>query len=900
MLKVYNYHLKLWHKEILRENINFLYCLFSTVRNVEKSTENSVSKSKLQPEKLSIEIRKNIEHRWKNHIGYPLYSTDSSERNEKFYLLSMFPYPSGELHLGHVRVYTVADALARFHSMNGKQVIHPMGWDAFGLPAENAAKDRNEQPETWTRKNIANMKQQLLQLGITYDWNREFATCDPSYYKWTQYLFLKMFDKGMAYRQKALVNWDPLDQTVLADEQIDENGLSWRSGAKVEKKYLRQWFLRTTAFSKSLYDNLDCLDPIYWNSIKSIQRNWIGECTGFIFNFALDYNGEKLCDFLTVWTETPELLFGVSYITVSSEHHLNSSEFKDKSRNSSSEHQLLVKAVHPFTEEYLPIFVSDKFEYSSASNCHIGIPGEIMKDHLFADQHNLKKIKIVDEAFGTLINSGEFTGMTFEHAKEKICQAAQKMNIGGYQSSAKLRDWLISRQRYWGTPIPIIHCPSCNIVPVPYEKLPVTLPYLKTLETKVSPLATIEDWVNVECPKCGKLAKRETDTMDTFVDSSWYFLRFLDPKNDKEPFNSEIVNSLLPIDLYIGGIEHADVHLYYARFFSHFLHSLGLLQQKEPFSRILCQGYVKGKTFSVKETGKYLKLDEVISADSILKEKSTGKPVQVGWEKMSKSKFNGISPNDIIEEHSVDTTRLCILSFVPPETHRKWDQKGLTDALSWQWRLWLTLEMFKNIQNNTNYKEFSEKEWKKWKNILNRKKNDCIKKVSYHFNITSQISVGISKLQELTTLLRRCPLEIQHDTDFQEALAALIIMLTPVTPHFSSELWSIFTSVAKESECYDIKKSVVEQQWPNLDKDFMLNFNVKVNDVKVFTKPISQQQINNITKEEAFKIAYDVPEVKNIIANKTVIDTSYNVIPKYNITVEFYTQYCKMKEEKDE
>ncbi|XP_023224565.1 probable leucine--tRNA ligase, mitochondrial isoform X1 [Centruroides sculpturatus] len=761
-----NQHFKFWQKQILRKNIVLVNKLFSSIRNIEKLAENLNSHFKPVQEKVSIEVRKNIEHKWKNKISYPLCVSNEVERNEKFYLLSMFPYPSGDLHLGHVRVYTVGDALARFHSMNGKQVIHPMGWDAFGLPAENAAKDRNQQPEIWTRKNIANMKEQVQQLGITYDWNREFATCDPSYYKWTQYLFLKMFDKGMAYRQKALVNWDPLDQTVLADEQIDENGLSWRSGAKVEKRYLRQWFLRTTAFSKSLYDNLDCLDSIHWSRLKKIQRNWIGECKGFIFDFAVTFKGKKLNDFLTVWTERPELLYGVSYITVSSEHHLNSKEYIDKSAKTSSEYQLLINAIHPFTGESLPVFVSNKSEYPLAGNCQIGIPGEVMEDQLFADQFTLKKIKVVDITSGTLINSGEFTGMDLEHARKKICQTAQEKGIGGYQSSAKLRDWLISRQRYWGTPIPIIHCSTCNIVPVPYDDLPVTLPFLETLQTNISPLAAVEDWINVECPKCGKPAKRETDTMDTFVDSAWYFLRFLDPQNNKEPFNSEVVNSLLPIDLYIGGIEHADVHLYYARFFSHFLHSLGLLKEKEPFHRVLCQGYVKGKTYFVKETGKYLKPDEIDIADSVVREKATGKLVQVEWEKMSKSKFNGVSPNDVIEHHSVDTTRLCMLSFVAPETNRKWDDKGLRDALSWQRKLWLTLETFEKIKNNTNPKELPENEWKKWENVLYKNRNDCIKKVTFHFNTTCQISVGISKLQELTSVLRiKCIIPDEDETE---------------------------------------------------------------------------------------------------------------------------------------
>nr|CAD7601834.1 unnamed protein product [Timema genevievae] len=473
-------------------------------------------------EDFTLATKHSIENYWKSKLKFP----PDDDQKPKYYVLSMFPYPSGRLHMGHVRVYTISDTMARFNRMNGKNVIHPMGWDAFGLPAENAAIERSVEPRKWTNQNIDHMKKQMKQLGCSFDWDREVSTCDPSYYHWTQTLFLKLYDSGLVYRKEALVNWDPVDQTVLADEQVDENGCSWRSGAKIEKKLLNQWFIRATQFAKSLYDGLS--DPLLknWRDIIKVQKHWIGECDGTTFEFELE--GIKSETRVNVWTRNPESVLEATFIAVS--------------------------------------------------------PGSVL-DKLDSE----------------------------EAMKERVCEIARKKNIGGYPVSSKLRDWLISRQRYWGTPIPMIHCTSCGgVQPVPLKDLPVVLPEIECLASRgQSPLLDATDWLHTKCPKCGGDATRETDTMDTFVDSSWYFLRYLDPHNKEEPFNKERVSKFMPVDLYIGGKEHAVLHLYYARLMNHFLHQVGLVPHREPFRRLLVQGMVKGRSYRVKGTGRYLTEQQV-------------------------------------------------------------------------------------------------------------------------------------------------------------------------------------------------------------------------------------------------------------------------------------------------
>lgn len=569
----------------------------------------------------------------------------SDIEKQKMYVLSMFPYPSGQLHMGHVRVYAISDAIARFYRMNGKNVFHPMGWDAFGLPAENAAIQRNIPADVWTKENIKNMKQQLNNLGCSFDWNCEIATCNPEYYKWTQKIFLQLHEAGLAYQKEALVNWDPVDQTVLADEQVDNNGCSWRSGAKVEKKLLKQWFIRTTKFAKSLLDGLSDPSLKDWKDIIKLQKHWIGDCDGYSFDLKVKSENDSNIKSLFLWTKNPEDFKYSSFIAIKSDHLLA----KNFDPN--------LQVFNPFTEEFLPIIQTDELEFPENCDVRLGVPSRNDCDRIISEKHNLTYKKTVP----------------MEEERNEVLEKAHSLNIGGYPVSSKLKDWLISRQRYWGTPIPIIYCPKCGTVPCDDKNLPVNLPAFEPGST-VMPTKN-PSFLKTECPKCGSEAKRESDTMDTFVDSSWYFLRYIDSKNDQKMFDENLVNKLMSVDLYIGGKEHAVLHLYYARFINHFLHSIGLVPNKEPFQRLLVQGMVMGRSFRVKGSGKYLTEAEITFTDDKKKkaiETSTGSSVIVTWEKMSKSKFNGVDPAEFISEYSSDTTRLIILADVAPTSHRNW------------------------------------------------------------------------------------------------------------------------------------------------------------------------------------------------------------------------------------
>ncbi|UYV68392.1 lars-2 [Cordylochernes scorpioides] len=592
-----------------------------------------------------------MERNWKDKVNVDL-ERPKDPNAEPYYLLSMFPYPSGRLHMGHVRVYTLSDALARFRFLEGKKVIHPMGWDAFGLPAENAAIESNKNPAEWTWSNINTMKEQLKKMGLNFSWKREVVTCDPSYYRWTQHLFLQMYHRGLAYRKKSIVNWDPVDQTVLADEQVDENGCSWRSGAKVVKKPLTQWFLRTTAFSKvscELYEGLDNPNLRGWRDIVKIQKNWLGQPTGYMVQLPVEGSQELLA----AWTSKLHALHGSSHVLLSVKHHL--------ATGSQPGDQLPLTVLHPLTGRPLPVYAAAHPHPLYAPLARIGVPSVNKEDAEFAQQKDLSFQQVLDGS-GKLINSEEgisqravvaewfnmstgvdyeLNGLTPQEAVVRLANLLQEKRLGGFQASPRLDDWLISRQRYWGTPIPIIHCPSCQEVPVPDSDLPVVLPEVDyTINKGVSPLASNTDWINVPCPKCGQPAKRETDTMDTFVDSSWYFLRYLDPHNTSLPFDPQ---TALPVDVYIGGKEHAVLHLYFSRFFWRFLRSEGCLTPPEPFRRFVSMGMVLGQTYRDLDSGRYVPPAQVESGDPPV-EKGTGRSLEVEWDKMSKSKHNGVEP----------------------------------------------------------------------------------------------------------------------------------------------------------------------------------------------------------------------------------------------------------------
>ncbi|XP_037939250.1 probable leucine--tRNA ligase, mitochondrial [Teleopsis dalmanni] len=824
---------------------------------------------------LNNDIKHTIENHWHNRINDLKF--DPTCVDKKFYVLSMFPYPSGNLHMGHVRVYAISDAIARFYRMCGKNVFQPIGWDAFGLPAENAAIQRGVEPSEWTKQNIEQMKQQLKVLGCSFDWKHEMSTCDPTYYKWTQKLFLMLHKKGLAYQNEALVNWDPVDKTVLADEQVDSNGCSWRSGAKVEKKLLKQWFIRTTAYAKDLLDGLD--DPTLqdWRDIINLQRHWIGECNGYAFQLLTSAG-----NLLRVWTTNPEYLKDPNaFIVLKSKHYLS------KIKNAE---QLTLE--NPFTGITIPIFFSDIPNYADNCDVYLASPGFSLDDKLLQENMNL-----------ALLVQNINNNLDVNTAKTEVLEQAKRLNIGGQRVSAKLQDWLISRQRYWGTPIPIVHCDQCGAVPVPEEKLPVLLPHKSNL------VGNSKEENQCVCPKCGNSnAQRETDTMDTFVDSSWYYLRYLDSTNSQKIFDEKLIKTCMPVDLYIGGKEHAVLHLYYARFMNHFLHSVGMVPTSEPFKRLLVQGMVMGRSYRIKGTGRYVTENEVevVNAkknQALLKE--TKEPVVMSWEKMSKSKLNGVDPTDMFREYGTDTTRLIILADVAPTSHRNWSNATFPGILNWQKRLWLTVNEFyaertapDNQTIDINDKKFLEEDDKMFDS-----RNFYIKGATFNYRYAHQLSVAISKMQGLTNSLRRAPKEIvRYGKQFERALASQIIMLAPMAPHFASELWSKFASTPNRlnatTDELQWDNDVLSQRWPEIDMDYKLDLTIKVNGFENCVMKIPRCHLDKLTSNDAMDIAFNTDSVTSYLIDKKIRNTNYVFYPGIDATLNIYVEKVKQTKQK--
>lgn len=667
------------------------------------------------------------------------YGKEEKETKEKKYILPMFPYPSGDLHLGHLRVYTISDVLARFHRMQGFDVMHPIGWDAFGLPAENAAIERGIDPATWTKQNIERMKSQLEKMNGQWDWDKEFATSDPSFYKHTQQLFLLLHQAGLAYQAESLVNYDPVDKTVLANEQVDANGCSWRSGAKVEQKLLKQWFFKITHFRQELLDGLKELEKggAWSERVLAMQKNWLGKSTGAKIKFPVVAYDQQTHSDIEVFTTRPDTIFGVQYIALASTHPIVQSlaktdvelqAFLDTIPALPSDSKIgyllpHVRALNPLayeestpdpTKASLPIYVAPYVLGDYGDGAVMGVPGHDTRDHGFW-KHNQydDPVRMVisqspDESTSALKNapyvhhghltkhSGPYAGLSTAQAMKKIVTLLHAKGLGSAAVTWRLRDWLVSRQRYWGTPIPIIHCKSCGPVPVPEDELPVKLPPVEDHwgnGKTGNPLDHAHDWVNTKCPKCGGAAKRDTDTMDTFVDSSWYFMRFPDAHNKQFLFSPEAANANLPVDIYIGGVEHAILHLLYARFISKFLSTTpywpkGSKHAGEPFKKILTQGMVHGKTYSDPSNGRFLKPDEVdLSNVSQPRVVSTGERANVSFEKMSKSKYNGVDPGTCMEKYGADATRAHILFQAPVSEVLEWDEAKIAGVTRWLNRL---------------------------------------------------------------------------------------------------------------------------------------------------------------------------------------------------------------------
>lgn len=743
-----------------------------------------------------------IEHKWQRIWGERhIYRTVEESDKPKFYTLEQFPYPSGKLHMGHMRVYSIGDVIARFKRMNGYRVLHPMGWDAFGLPAENAAIKNNVHPAKWTMDNIAHMKEQQNQLGVSYDWDREVTTCQPDYYRFTQWLFLLFYERGLAYRKKAAVNWCPGCQTVLANEQV-EDGRCWRCDTVVEKKELEQWFFRITEYADRLLHDLDKLDE--WpEKVKTMQRNWIGRSEGTNVTFTIPELNDAP---VTVFTTRPDTLFGVTYMVLAPEHPLVEQvirgkaqerqirEFIARMRNESEMSRTSADAEkvgyftgayakHPLTGEEVPIWVANYVLMDYGTGAVMGVPAHDERDFAFAKKYHLPIRKVIDrpgdplgeplsEAYvedGVLVNSGQFNGMPNRKAIVEISKALESQGKGERTVTYKLRDWLISRQRYWGAPIPIIYCDACGTVPVPKEQLPVLLPEDVTFDGRSNPLTTSPSFVDTTCPRCGQPARRETDTMDTFIDSSWYYLRYTDPHNEEKPFSKEMADKWMQVDEYIGGIEHAILHLLYSRFFTKVLYDAGMVSTDEPFKSLLTQGMV-------------------------LKDGA----------KMSKSKGNVVSPDEIIEQYGADTGRLFILFAAPPDRDLEWSDSGVEGSYRFLNRVWRVVGEHKHIfEDRPQAVPDVDKESK----ALNRTLHYTIKKVTEDVGTRYNFNTAISAIMELVNAVQSYPQTADRGT-LADAIEHIVLLLAPFTPHIAEELWQQIGH----------RDSVHEQAWPTFDE----------------------------------------------------------------------------------
>ncbi len=833
------------------------------------------------------EIEKKWQKEWEETGFGKTY--DNSDK-PKYYALSMFPYPSGRLHMGHVRNYTITDVIARFKKMHGFNVLHPIGWDSFGLPAENAAIQHGESPEKWTDENIGYMKMQLKKLGLMYDWDREVATCKPDYYKWTQWLFLQLYKKGLAYKKEAAVNWCDKCATVLANEQVID-GKCWRCDSVVEKKYLSQWFLKITDYAEQLLADIDKLEG--WpDSVKIMQKNWIGKSQGAILRFKVkEIDGLEI----PVYTTRPDTVYGITYLVVApeykdieklttpeqkeavEEYRANARKMTEIERLSTERVKtgvpLGTHAINPFTGEEFPLWTADYALVEYGTGAVMAVPTHDERDFDFAKKYNLPlKTVIVPEnschpelvsgsdqqtsavsgdgeilkqvqndkepsaAYvdpGVLINSGEFNGMKNEDAKKAITEKAVKGGYGEFKTQYRLRDWLISRQRYWGAPIPIVYCEKCGPQPVPEDQLPVKLP--EDVDFKVtgkSPILTSKTFLETTCPVCGGKATRETDTMDTFICSSWYYLRYSDAKNTNAPFSKELVNKWLPVDQYVGGIEHAILHLLYSRFFTKALKDLGLLDFDEPFKNLLTQGMV-------------------------LKDGS----------KMSKSKGNTVDPDEIFENYGADTARLFILSDSPPARDFDWSDAGVEGCYKFLNRVW---RLYASMQENIifDYKLPEISTLTKENNALVRQTHISIKGITGDISNEFQFNTVISKYREFTNAIyeyigKKDSFSDEDKNVLSFALISLLKLLAPTTVHLSEALWHEIGGTG----------SIHETEWPKYDENLAKTAAITLV-VQVNGKVKDKIEVDaESSKEDLEKHALESEKVKQFLADKQIVKT---------------------------
>ena len=803
-----------------------------------------------------------IEAKWQKYWEEnKTFKVEMDKDKPKSYVLEMFPYPSGNLHMGHVRNYSIGDVIARFRTMKGFNVLHPMGWDSFGMPAENAAIKHNIPPKKWTLENIANMTRQLKALGLSYDWDREVTTCKEDYYKWTQWFFELFYKRGLAVKKESAVNWCDTCNTVMANEQVID-GKCWRCDHEVVKKDLSQWFFKITDYADELLKDLDLL-PGWPERVKTMQHNWIGRSEGLEFSFEIP----ALIETVAVYTTRPDTAYGVTFMALAAEHPLikkicennpkadeinafcervrNQSEIERTSSESEKEGVFTgVYCINPFTGRKVEIWVTNYVLYDYGTGAVMGVPTGDQRDWMFADKYGIEKIVTIcpigkelkleemtcayEEKEGMLVNSGEFTGMEMHKAMSAIMDKAEAEGFGKRRVIYRLREWIKSRQRYWGAPIPIIYCPHCGEVLVPEDQLPVRLPEDVSFTAGAkSPLATSEEFVHCKCPKCGADATRETDTMDTFLCSSWYYLRYTDAHNDKMPFDKELNNYWGPVDQYIGGIEHAILHLLYSRFFVKVLRDAGLVDYDEPFSNLLTQGMV------IKDGAK-----------------------------MSKSLGNVVSPEEILSKYGADTARLFILFAAPPERELEWSDQGVEGSFRFLNRIWRIVQAFENVlaQKVTEYDHSNLSEADK---DLRRVLHSSIKKVTNDIETRFNFNTAISTMMELVNALYAYKEAAKEPNAglIYEAISDLIKMMSPFVPHITEELWR---------GAIDANSSVHEQSWPECDEEALKVDNVEIV-LQVNGKVRGRLTVPaEATKEELEKIAMADANVQAHIGDATV------------------------------
>jgi leucyl-tRNA synthetase len=821
------------------------------------------------------------------------FRADGTTNRPRSYVLEMFPYPSGRIHIGHVRNYTMGDVLARYRKMQGDDVLHPMGWDAFGMPAENAAIEKKVHPGDWTRANIANMKAQLQRLGFALDWSREIATCDPSYYGHEQALFIDLYEAGLVYRKESAVNWDPVDQTVLANEQVID-GRGWRSGALVEKRKLSQWFLKITQFAQELLDGLGELND--WpEKVRVMQENWIGKSQGLQFAFKLT-NGDSI----EVYTTRPDTIFGASFVAVAPDHPLaqdvamnncEAAKFIERCRaggTTAAELETAEKlgfdtcigAVHPFTGQVLPVYIANFVLMDYGTGAIMAVPGHDQRDFDFATKYGLPILRVIaanaeaadaplteaEAGDGVCVNSDFITGMRVAEAKAAVIARAESEAWGEGKTVWRLRDWGVSRQRYWGTPIPFIHCEACGVVPVPKDQLPVVLPEDVDISVPGNPLVRHPTWKHTNCPKCGGKAERETDTLDTFVDSSWYFLRFAS-QPDGQPFDRDEVARWMPVGQYIGGIEHAILHLLYARFWTRALKHIGKIDFAEPFASLFTQGMVTHETYTIarpptdeerqvfgwtdpaahESITHFLSPDQVERRDGKVIEKATGREVKVGRiEKMSKSKKNTVDPDEIVAQYGADAVRWFMLSDSPPERDLPWSASGIEGCGRFVQRLW---RLFGDYDGGAQGED----------KALARKTHQTIAAVATDIEALA-FNKAVARIYELTSAAEKA----SPSASRSQAIAALMLLAAPMMPHLAEEAWrrAGFTGL------------IAEAGWPAVDPALLVEDEVtiavqvmgKLRDTLTVAKGLPQEQVEALAlASEKVQRALDGATVRKVI-----------------------------------